>query len=152
MEKRIRYFGFDSEWVRVRHITPATMKPRHLIRINKNNELRFVVASRSLCTFDENVKLPRYIIDGDSTHKLFVERDFESGKGWATVLEENLTIGMLTTPKDGRKRAVRYDLEKITERDIRKMLMETKFYLQIIDVILPTFETKEQSNIAYEDA
>jgi hypothetical protein len=149
MEKRIRYFGFDSEWVRVRHITPATMKPGHLIRINKNNELRFVVASRSLCTFNENVKLPLYTIDGNSTDKLFVE----SGKGWVTVPGEN--IGMLTTlppPKDGRKRGVHYDLEKITERDIQKMLMETKFYLQIIDVILPTFETKEQSNIAYEDA
>ena len=148
MEQRIQYKGFDSEWVKDRHITPATMKPGHLIRINKNNELRFVVVSRSLCTFDENVKLPLYTIDGNSTDKLFVE----SGKGWATVPEENIRMLTNLPPKDGRKRGVHYDLEKITERNIRQMLMQTKFYLEIIEVILPTFETKEQGNIAYEDA
>ena len=101
-----------------------------------------------MCTFDENVKLPLYTIDGNSTDKLFVD----SGKGWATVPEENIRMLTNLPPKDGRKRGVHYDLEKITERNIRQMLMQTKFYLEIIEVILPTFETKEQGNIAYEDA
>jgi len=133
MEQRIQYKGFDSKWAKDRHITLTTMKPGHLIRINKNNELRFVITGRTLCTYHKDAELPFHMIDGNSEDKLHVKA------------ANAVVVG-------GQLRGTRYDLVKLTERNIREMLMQTKFYLEIAEVILPTFETKEQSNIAYEDA
>ena len=149
MEKRIQYEGFDSEWVKGRKISPTTMKPGHLIRINKNDELRFVITSRAYCTFSNEVKLPVHTKDGNLKDKLFVP----CGNKWVRTADDVFNIAMLPpVVREGSKRAIHYELEKITDRNIRQMLMETKFYLHIIDVILPNFETREQSNIAYEDA
>jgi len=149
MKANIHYFGFKSKWVRDRHITMATMKPGHLIRINKHNNLRFVIASRDLCTFDTSIRLPYHTIDGNSKDKLLVE----SSNGWDESILEGITM-LDKSPNafQDRKQGVHYTLEKLSERSIRELLKQTKFFLAVIDVVLPTFETKEQSNIAFEDA
>ena len=129
MEERVRYHRFGSEWLRDRHITLVSMKPGHLIRINKNNKRRYLIRSveRIEILYDAVLPVAEYVF----------RRPEGQRELWVRVGPAKVNI---------------YRLCKISDKDINSMLMQTKFFLEMIDVVLPSFETKEQSSISFEDA
>jgi hypothetical protein len=127
MEEKIRYHGFDSIYAGDRHIKLTTMKPGFIIRINEDNT-------------------QRYVIDDVETFK---PSPNEENKAELLVLVNG---PKKETYRLGPARVRKYGLLRMSNHDVYHFAKQTKFYLNVIDVILPSFKTKEQMSISFEDA
>lgn len=144
MEEKIRYHGFDSIYAGDRHIKLTTMKPGFIIRINKDNTQRYLIDGVE--TIEPNERLYITIME----RLPFVMPVFnEENKAELLVLVNG---PKKETYRLGPAKVRKYRLLRMSNDDVYHFAKQTKFYLDVIDVILPSFKTKEQKSISFEDA
>lgn len=144
MVEKIRYHGFDSIYAGDRHIKLTTMKPGTVIRINEDNTQRYLIDSVE--TFEPNERLYITIME----RLPFVMPAFnEENRAELSVLVNG---PQKKTYRLGPAKVRKYGLLRMSNDDVDHFAKQTKFYLDVIDVILPSFKTKEQKSISFEDA
>jgi hypothetical protein len=144
MEEKIRYHGFDSIYAGDRHIKLTTMKPGFIIRINEDNTQRYVIDDVE--TFKPNERLYMAIME---RLPFVTPSPNEENKAELLVLVNG---PKKETYRLGPARVRKYGLLRMSNHDVYHFAKQTKFYLNVIDVILPSFKTKEQMSISFEDA